>query len=82
MDIRGRVDMERERYDLKLIVVPQVGGNLVTLGFMSGPQVGLAVLLTQKALQHLIGEIIQYHYQITGSWVEPEVTRVQRQSVK
>ena len=82
MDIRGRVDMERERYDLKLIVVPQVGGNLVTLGFMSGPQVGLAVLLTQKALQHLIGEIIQYHYQITGSWVEPEITRVQRQSVK
>lgn len=81
MDIRGRVDLENERYDLKLIVVPQVGGNLVTLGFMSGPQVGLAVLLTQKALQHLIGEVIQYHYQISGSWAEPEVTRVERQSI-
>jgi uncharacterized protein YhdP len=47
---------------------------------LGGPIAGVASFLLQKALRNPLGKLIAYHYQITGTWAQPEVSKVGRES--
>ena len=40
------------------------------------PVLGLSTLLVSKLLRNPLGKVVAYEYQVTGSWDNPQVTRI------
>jgi uncharacterized protein YhdP len=48
---------------------------------LGGPVVGLGVFLAQKLLNDPFGQIAAYDYAVTGTWSDPNVTKIQVERV-
>ena len=40
------------------------------------PVLGLSTLLVSKLLNNPLGKVVAYEYSVTGSWDNPQVTRI------
>lgn len=77
VQMRGETDLARETQDMRVRVLPSVGGGASTVaGFLAGPVVGLGSLLAQKVLKDPLGQIFASEYSVTGTWSDPKVARI------
>jgi len=72
--IIGRIGLAARDYDLDITIVPQVGSSLaLASAIFGGPVVGAAVFALQELLQMPLQSISRIHYQVRGSWDQPEI---------
>jgi uncharacterized protein YhdP len=73
----GEVSLPMETQNLTLRVVPEVGEGVALAATVLGtPVMGLTTLLVSKLLQNPLGKAVSYEYFVTGSWVNPSITRL------
>ncbi|HZM35013.1 MAG TPA: YhdP family protein [Burkholderiales bacterium] len=73
----GVVDMVHETQDLKVRVVPGLGGTTSTaVAAVVNPVAGAAALLAQNMLKNPLGRIFAHDYVVSGAWAEPKVVKV------
>lgn len=75
----GKIDLAQETQVLHLSIQPRLDES-VALGaaLLGGPAVGVGALVAGKLLNNPIGQAAGFEYQVTGSWSEPVVTKLQR----
>ena len=75
----GDVNLAAETQDLRVRVVPFLGEG-VALGAtaLGGPIAGVAALALQKLLRDPIGQMMAFEYAVTGTWSDPQVSKVDR----
>jgi uncharacterized protein YhdP len=76
VEMTGEIDLARETQDLKLRVVPSLGGSAATAVAIVNPIVGVAAAVAQWVLKNPLGQIFAYDYAVTGSWSEPKVKKL------
>jgi uncharacterized protein YhdP len=75
--IAGEVSLPQETQTLTLRVVPEVSEGVALAATILGtPVLGLSTLVVSKLLKNPLGKVVAYEYQVTGSWDNPQVTRV------
>jgi uncharacterized protein (TIGR02099 family) len=80
VSMSGEADLTRETQKLRVRITPSFGDSVSVAGaFLGGPVVGLTALLVQKALKDPLGRMAAYEYQISGTWSEPKVSKIQAQ---
>ena len=72
----GQVDLQHETQNLKLRVVPSLGGTASTAVALVNPVAGVAAAIAQRVLKNPLGQIFAHEFQVSGSWVEPKVERL------
>ncbi len=77
VSLSGEVSLPQETQTLTMRIVPEVGEGLALAATLIGtPVLGLSTLLVSKLLRNPLGKVAAYEYQVTGSWDNPQVTRV------
>jgi uncharacterized protein (TIGR02099 family) len=75
----GEVDLARETQKLRVRITPHVSDTVSIAGaLVGGPIAGVAAFLAQKLLKDPLDQAISYEYNVTGTWSEPNVARIQR----
>lgn len=75
----GDVDLARETQKLKVRVVPQISEGVAIAGaLIAGPVAGVAAFLAQKLLRDPLEQLVAFEYNVTGSWSDPRVAKVER----
>ncbi len=75
--MKGDVSLPGETENLTLRIVPEVGESVALAATVFGtPILGLSTLLVSKVLKNPFGQVVAYEYQVTGSWDNPQVTRL------
>ena len=60
-------------------VAPSLSDSIsIASALVGGPVAFVATFLAQKILQDPLGQIIAYQYDVTGTWSEPQVSKVMR----
>ena len=72
----GQVDLQHETQNLKLRVVPSLGGTASTAVALVNPVAGVAAAIAQRVLKNPLGQIFAYEFQVSGSWIEPKVEKL------
>ena len=79
--MEGTAHIDREVQDLKVVVVPEINAGTASLVATAiNPAIGLGTFLAQLILRRPLIEAATQEFHITGSWVEPQVVRVKRNS--
>ena len=77
VSLAGEVSLPQETQTLNMHIVPEVGEGLALAATLIGtPVLGLSTLLVSKLLKNPLGKVVAYEYQVTGSWDNPQVTRL------
>jgi uncharacterized protein YhdP len=77
VSMSGEVSIPQETQTLTIHIVPEVGEGLALAATLIGtPVLGLSTLLVSKLLRNPLGKAVAYEYQVTGSWDNPQVTRL------
>ncbi len=76
IEISGRTGLAAEDYDLRVVVAPHVGSQISMISAIANPVAGAMVFIAQKVFEKQLSKMIQYQYDITGSWESPEFTTV------
>ena len=77
VSLAGEVSLPQETQALTMHVVPEVSEGLALAATVLGtPVLGLSTLLLSKLLKNPLGKVVAYEYQVTGSWDNPQVTRL------
>ncbi|MGE4335817.1 MAG: YhdP family protein [Pigmentiphaga sp.] len=76
--LSGRADLMNETQDLKALVLPRIDASAAALlaGIAINPIVGLGAFLGQWLLREPLAQVLSLEYGITGSWADPQVTRL------
>ena len=74
----GKIGLDKEDFDLQMLVSPQLGGNVALLAALSNPAAGAVVWLADRIFKNPLNKIIIYTYDVTGSWENPKISRVVR----
>lgn len=83
ISMTGTVDLLQEGQNLKLQIQPRLEDTLAVAGaLLGGPVTGLSAYLANKLLMNPLGQVSSYEYAVTGSWKEPQITKVQRPTPK
>ena len=72
----GQVDLAHETQDLKLRVVPSLGGTASTAVALVNPVAGVAAAIAQRVLKNPLGQIFSYEYRVSGGWSDPKVAKL------
>ncbi|MDP2828956.1 MAG: YhdP family protein [Sulfuricellaceae bacterium] len=81
VSMKGETDLVHETQNLNVRVVPVFGDTVSGAAtLLGGPVVGLTAYLVQKALKDPIGQMASYEYGVTGSWDNPVVEKLKKQS--
>ncbi len=77
IQMSGDVDLARETQKLRVKVFPSMSDSLSVAGaLIGGPIAGIATFVAQKLLKDPIDKIAAYEYDITGTWADPQVSKV------
>jgi uncharacterized protein YhdP len=75
--MKGRVDLNRETQDLRVVILPAVGSGVSLLGaFAAGPVVGIGSLIVNKVLGDPLDKLVSFEYNVSGTWTNPNVVKV------
>jgi len=78
--LEGSADIVRETQDLRVVVVPELNADTVSLvATLINPITGLGAFLAQFLLRQPLQQAATREFHITGPWADPVVTPVQRQ---
>jgi uncharacterized protein (TIGR02099 family) len=79
----GLADLNQESVQLRLKVIPKLSeGVAIASALIGGPLAGVGVLAAQKMLRDPIEEASSQSFMVTGSWLDPEVTRLAKTQTK
>ena len=77
----GDTDLAREIQNLKVVVLPDLSGGMVSVvGVITGiinPLSALASYLAQRVLKDPLSKAFSFEYAVTGSWADPKIARIQ-----
>jgi uncharacterized protein YhdP len=77
VNLTGEISLPQETQALVMHVVPEVSEGLALAATVFGtPVLGLSTLVLSKLLKNPLGKAVAYEYQVTGSWDNPQVTRL------
>ncbi|WP_298234556.1 YhdP family protein [uncultured Azohydromonas sp.] len=77
--MEGRADIARETQDLHVVVVPEINAGTASLAYAAiNPAVGLGTFLAQLFLRKPLMQAGTREFQVSGSWSDPQVERVER----
>ncbi len=80
--MEGSADIVRETQDLRVVVVPELNADTVSLvATLINPITGLGTFLAQFLLRQPLQQAATREFHITGPWADPVVTPVQRQPI-
>lgn len=72
--IWGRIGLGAKDYNLRLSINPYVTSSLpVVATLTAGPIVGAATWLIDKVFSHQVKQMTEIHYNVTGSWDNPNL---------
>ncbi len=81
--IAGRTSLRHRTYDQTAVVTGQLGASLGVAGALAaGPAIGAALLLFSQIFKESLKGATRGYYRITGSWEDPQVTRIDAQELK
>ena len=72
----GQVELAQETQDLKVRVVPSLGGTASTAVAIVNPVAGVAAALAQKVLRNPLGQLFAHEFEVSGSWADPKVVKL------
>jgi uncharacterized protein (TIGR02099 family) len=72
----GKVDLASETQDLRVRVVPSLGGSAATAVAIVNPVAGVAAAVAQHVLKNPLGQIFAAEFNVSGGWAEPKVARL------
>jgi uncharacterized protein YhdP len=80
--LEGSASIRNETQNLRVLVLPEVNAGLASLGYAAlvNPAIGLGAFLAQYVLRDPVRKLLAYEYQLTGSWDDPVVTPIARES--
>ncbi len=78
--IEGATDLGGETQDLHVLVLPEVNAASASLVYalLANPAIGLATFLAQLVLRDPLSKAFSFEYDVTGTWVDPQVKRRER----
>jgi len=77
--MEGQADIRRETQNLRVLVVPRINAGTASLAYaVINPVVGLGTFLAQLVLREPLMLAGTREFQVSGSWSDPNVERVQR----
>ena len=77
VSMAGEVSIPQETQTLTMHIVPEVGESLALAATLIGtPVLGLSTLIVSKLLKNPLGKVVAYEYRVSGSWDNPQVTRL------
>ncbi|MBS1187880.1 MAG: hypothetical protein H6R04_1898 [Burkholderiaceae bacterium] len=78
--IEGVADIGKETQNLHVVVIPEISASAasVAYGLAINPVIGVGTFLAQLVLRDPLRKILTYEYQVTGSWSDPTVTKINR----
>ncbi len=83
VSMSGTVDLARETQDLKVRVVPAVGGSVSSLvTVLANPVWGLGSLVLQRVLKDPLGRIFAFDYAVKGTWSDPQVAPLRAEALE
>jgi uncharacterized protein (TIGR02099 family) len=79
--MEGEADIAKETQNLRVIVVPEINaGSLSVLTSAVNPLAGIVTFLAQVILRRPLIDANTQEFLITGTWVDPRVTKVDRKA--
>lgn len=76
--LEGKLGLVEESVDMKMSILPALGGNLAIAGYvLGGPAGGVATYIASKAIKTQIEKSTNYQYTISGIWDDPVVEKIQ-----
>lgn len=77
--MKGDMDLAQETQQLHVRVLPTLTETAaLATGMLGGPIVGIATYVLSKALKDPFEQMAAFEYNISGTWSDPTVTKVQR----
>ncbi|MDP2238684.1 MAG: YhdP family protein [Burkholderiales bacterium] len=77
----GDVDLAKETQKLRVKITPSISDAASIAGaLIGGPIAGVAAFLAQKLLKDPLDQMASYEYDVTGTWADPQVQKVDNQS--
>ncbi|MFZ6659052.1 YhdP family protein [Undibacterium sp. TJN19] len=82
--LQGSADIVRESQNLHVTVIPvvNIGTASVVYGLAVNPVIGLGTFLAQLFLREPLTKAFTFEYEVSGSWKEPTVTKLDRREGK
>ena len=78
VQLSGEVNLGAETQKLRVKVFPSVSDSVSVAGaLIGGPLAGVASFLMQKVLKDPFGQMVAYEYGITGTWADPQVSKIE-----
>jgi uncharacterized protein (TIGR02099 family) len=75
----GEVDLSGETQKLRVRITPGLSDGVSIAGaLLGGPVAGIAAFLAQKILKDPLDWIASYEYNVTGTWADPQVSKIER----
>ncbi|HCA26579.1 MAG TPA: hypothetical protein DEP05_02875 [Betaproteobacteria bacterium] len=82
VEMSGKTNLAKESQALTVRVTPLLGESVSVAGaLLGGPVVGITSLLLQKILKDPIGHLVSYEYAISGTWDDPQVSKLGKKPV-
>ena len=77
--MEGSADIARETQNLRVVVVPEINAGTAALAYaVINPAIGLGAFLAQALLKKPLTAAGTREFQVSGSWADPKVERVER----
>ncbi len=77
--MKGQVDLGHETQDLRIRILPTVGNSVSLIGALTiSPITGLGAFIVNKILREPLDKLASFEYNVTGTWVDPNVARVNK----
>ena len=84
VSVTGDIDYVNQRFDQRVVILPNVGGSLPVIGaVVGGPVTAAGVFLADKIFKSIGLDVNRFgrrDYSLTGTFEEPELTQVSRSS--
>ncbi|MES2048893.1 MAG: YhdP family protein [Pseudomonadota bacterium] len=82
--IDGSADLAKESQDLHVAIIPEInaGTASVVYALAVNPVIGLGTFLAQLFLREPLARAFTYEYQVTGSWKDPQVLKIESKEAK
>ena len=75
----GQIDLAHEKQNLRVRIVPSVGNSAALISaLVVTPVVGAGVYIASKILGDPLGQLVSFEYNISGSWVDPKVEKIDK----
>jgi uncharacterized protein YhdP len=76
--VEGRIDLAMETQQLRVVVVPELSAGGASLAYAAiNPVIGLGAFLAQLILSRPLEASATRQFQITGTWNDPKVEKVE-----